>query len=281
MCKKISSRLLLFVLSITAALIFGAGFWGLSFAQTNPLLTGREGMIYIPPGPFLMGNNASYDDQKPEHEIYLDGFWIDRYEVSNAEFVRFLVAMGNQVEKGGRWIELSPNSRIREINGTYKIEIGYENHPVVNVTWYGAQAYARWAGKRLPTEAQWEKAASWNEVSKKKRKWPWGDKWNKELLNCWEGIHQFTTPVNSYPDGASSYEIQNMAGNLWEWCADWYAPQYYKVSPYKNPKGPGKGDYRLIRGGSWTSYRVFATTTYRGMHSPGSGSFDVGFRCAR
>ncbi len=212
----------------------------------------------------------------------LDAFWIDRYEVSNAEFAAFLNAVGNQVEGGTLWYNADGiGSNIVETDGYFKVVAGYENHPAVNVTWYGAWAYARWQNKRLPTEAEWEKAASWDAVGSKKRRWPWGDAWDATRLNCWEGVHQLPVPAYKYPEGASFYGVYNMAGNVWEWCADWYNHKYYADSPRENPRGPVSGQYRVIRGGSWNNYAAFTSTTYRSLNLPNTSGFDVGFRCVK
>ena len=243
----------------------------------------REGMVLVPAGPFLMGSNEEgYQDQQPQHEISLDDYWIDKYEVTNHDFARFLNAKGNQIEGGSSWLNTNGvGCHIKEIDGYFKVIAGYETHPVIHATWYGARAYAQWAGKRLPTEAEWEKAASWNPELKKKYRWPWGDTWDSERLTSWKGVHLFTVPVDSHPNGASPYGVFNMAGNVWEWCADWYSHDYYKTSPYKNPTGPVSGEYRVIRGGSWGSYNIFSSTSYRSISQPQSSNFDVGFRCVK
>lgn len=201
----------------------------------NP--TDSKEMILIPAGEFVMGSNEGSADEKPPHTVYLDSFYIDRFPVTNAEYKKFIDA--TKREPPAHWQ-----------NG--KIPPGKENHPVVYVSWDDANAYAQWAGKRLPTEAEWEKAASWDDSRKEKRVYPWGNDFDVGKCNCAESGIGDTTPVGKYsPQGDSFYGVADMAGNVWEWCADWYDKNYYKNSPRENPKGPASGQYRVLRGGSW------------------------------
>ncbi len=224
--------------------------------RTNPV-DGAE-MVYIPAGEFIMGSNDGDDDEKPQHKVYLDGYWIYKYEVTVAQYRKFCKATG--------WQEPLPP------------EWGWkDNHPIVNVSWDDATAYAQWAGVRLPTEAEWEKAARGTDG----REYPWGNEWDASKCNARESGPRRTTAVGSYAGGASPYGIQDMAGNVWEWCADWYGENYYRSAPSKNPKGPGSGQYRVLRGGAWYSDHNVARCAYRDDGVPAYALDYLGFRCAR
>ncbi|MDE3089110.1 MAG: SUMF1/EgtB/PvdO family nonheme iron enzyme, partial [Chloroflexota bacterium] len=191
-------------------------------------------MVYVPAGEFTMGSN-DYDWEKPPHTVYLDGFWIDKYEVTNALYKKCVDSGTCKVADMG---EYDPS--------------GKPNRPVVQVTWYDANTFCQWAGKRLPTEAEWEKAARGTDA----RTWPWGNDWNPSKLNSWDAGPHTTTDVGTYPQGASPYGALDMAGNVWEWVADWYSSNYYANSPKNNPKGPDSGGYRVMRGGSWDNNQI-------------------------
>ncbi|HIE56977.1 MAG TPA: hypothetical protein EYP88_01915, partial [Anaerolineales bacterium] len=209
-------------------------------------------LVYAPAGEFFIGSKpqasgADYDEM-PRHPVYLDAFWIYKTTVTNAMYADFLNEMGNQVEGRATWLNAaSPNVLLyQSADGVWHPREGYENHPAVEVTWYGANAYCQWAGLRLPTEAEWEKAARGTDG----RRFPWGDEIDCEhaqYANCRGGLQ----PVGSKPAGASPYGALDMAGNVWEWVADWYADDYYANSPYENPPGPESGRTRVLRGGSW------------------------------
>jgi formylglycine-generating enzyme required for sulfatase activity len=242
-------------------------------------------MVQLPAGEFLMGgtdaDRKAGDDEKPAHTVYLDAFWIDRTEVTNARYVQFLNALGGHRGSCGGHDCVETNveeedSHIRREAGQYLVESGFEDHPVTEVTWFGAQAYCEWAGRRLPTEAEWEKAARGADG----RLYPWGN----SMPDC--GKAQYgdcggrTVPVGSRPAGASPYGVLDMAGNVWEWVADWYEPAYYGSSPAQNPQGPDSGERKAFRGGSWGYPPTFLRTSDRARNRPSYAGFNVGFRCA-
>jgi len=227
-------------------------------------------MVFVEAGEFIMGSSEMIDTQPP-HKVYLDAFYIDKYEVTNEEYVKFLNAIG----KDEGYINLqSPYSKIEKKNGVYRVKEGYERYPVVEVSWTGADMYAKWAGKRLPTEAEWEKAAK----GINERKYPWGNIFDRNRCNV--GM-QGVLPVGSYPDGRSPCDCYDMAGNVWEWVADWYSSDYYKNSPLRNPKGPNIGNYRVWRGGSWLGNQFTTLCSTRGYFPPEKTQNTGGFRCAK
>jgi len=242
-------------------------------------------MMFVPAGEFLMGSPdadpKAGDDEKPLHTVYLDAFWIDRTEVTNARYVQFLNALGEHAGacEGRDCAETQVEDKYSHIvrqGGRYVVEPGFEDHPATQVSWHGAQAYCAWAGARLPTEAEWEKAARGVDG----RSYPWGN----QLPDCDQA--QFgdcggmTVPVGSLPAGASPYGVLDMAGNVWEWVADWYDPAYYGSSPAQNPPGPDSGVRKVFRGGSWGYPPTFIRAGDRARNRPTYAGFNVGFRCA-
>ena len=245
-------------------------------------------MVYVPEGEFLMGSVEEddpdvSDDKKPQHPVYLDTFWIDRTEVTNAMFAQFLNEESNQSEGGADWLDArDEDERLVQSGSEWQPVSGYGEHPVVDVTWYGAQAYCRWAGRRLPSEAEWEKAARGTDG----RTYPWGEGIDCTRANFYKNYESGscvgdTKPVSSYPDGASPYGALDMAGNVWEWVADWYDDDYYNSSSSENPAGPASGQYRVLRGGSWYDSAARVRTANRGRFWPDGAWADYGFRCAR
>jgi formylglycine-generating enzyme required for sulfatase activity len=246
-------------------------------------------MVTVPAGEFQMGcddsnpNENCYSDEQPLHTVYLDAYAIDKYEVTNAQYAEFLNAEGNQEEGGYTWLDADDlDVRIHESGGVWQADAGYEDHPVIEVTWYGARAYCQWQGKRLPTEAEWEKAAR---GSSDTRMYPWGNEDpDCSRLNYHDSTEGScvgdTTPVGSYPSGASPYGALDMAGNVWEWVNDWYDSDYYDTSPYSNPSGPDSGDYRVLRGGGWYYLWLYVRVAarYGGYYPYLSGNY-LGFRC--
>jgi len=237
-------------------------------------------MVHVPAGDFFIGSSdsdASADgDEKPMHSVYLHEFWIDKFEVTNEQFSRFLNEEGNQKEDDVTWVNVEgEGSNIVYEAGQYSPRSGYEDHPVTYVSWYGAQSYCQWVGKRLPTEAEWEKAARGTDG----RTYPWGegiDCDHAQYSECDGG----TVPVRRKPKGASPYGALNMAGNAWEWVADWYQGDYYQVAPDRNPQGPNQGVYRVVRGGSCALPQRLSRCTGRFPFIPSVMRNDLGFRCA-
>ena len=219
-------------------------------------------MVKVPAGEFLMGStdadSEALADEKPQHTVYLDGFWIDQTEVSNARYRKCVEA--GECEEPGYWDDSGFNA---------------PEQPVVGVNWHQAKTYCEWAGKRLPTEAEWEKAARGTDG----RKYPWGDSapdCDKAQYSACEGT---TVVVGSKPAGASPYGALDMAGNVWEWCQDWYGSDYYAASLPGGPRGPDSGEYRVVRGGSWRPDEGFVRAAFRYWFAPDSRYDFVGFRC--
>lgn len=220
-------------------------------------------MIAIPAGEFVMGNDAGDDDEQPAHKVFVDAFEIDQYEVTNEQFQAFVEETGyvTEAEKAGE-------------GRTWRTYAeGKPRHPVVMVTWNDAVAYCQWCGKRLPTEAEWEKAARGTEGFI----YPWGNEWALDKANTEESGYRGTIIVGSFPAGASPYGVMDMAGNVAEWTSDWYDayPGSTFTSAYFGKK------YRVIRGGGWFSDAHLVRTTERSCSTMDLRNDDVGFRCAR
>jgi len=232
-------------------------------------------MVYVPGGTFEMGSAEADDDEQPVHSVTLDGFWIDKYEVTNAQFAVFLNERRNQTEGGVTWLDLDDEySLIEEVSGEFRPKSGYQNHPVVEVSWYGAAAYCEWAGGQLPTEAEWEYAARGPEGNI----YPWGEDEPTCELAQLGGCSGATMPVGSLPDGASWWDALDMAGNVWEWVNDWFGE--YQSTAQNNPTGPETGEYRVLRGGSWHLNAYFIRSALRVGNQPHITTNDIGFRCA-
>jgi formylglycine-generating enzyme required for sulfatase activity len=241
-------------------------------------------MVYVPAGEFLMGSTdadaKAGDDEKPQHRVYLDAFWIDRTEVTNGQYVRFLNALGEHAGAcaGQDCAETQVEDKYSHIvrrEGRYEVELGFEDHPMAQVSWYGAVAYCEWAGARLPTEAEWEKAAR----GVNGRLYPWGNKAADCRKAQYGDCGGETVPVGSRAVGASPYGALDMAGNVWEWVADWYDEAYYGRSPEQNPQGPATGRYKVFRGGAWGYPPAFIRATDRARNQPTYAGFGLGFRC--
>lgn len=218
-------------------------------------------MVSVPAGEFWMGSeeNDAYAAEKPRRRVYLDAFRIDKYEVTNALYRRFIDARAYRTPS--YWNDSNWNQ---------------PNQPVVGVSWDDANAYCIWAGKRLATEAEWEKAARGTDG----RKYPWGEQWDANRTNSGESKLGKTVPVGSYSGGVSPYGAHDMASNVWEWVADWYDANYYLSAPSRNPRGPDSGQLRVRRGGSWYDIPRNMRTSTRSSYGPDVPSSGLGFRCA-
>ena len=265
-------------------------------------------MLLVPAGEFLMGSpegEGAYDEH-PQHKVYLDAYYIDKYEVTNGQFEEFVDATGyvTDAERKGYGEVLNPKitSRYKKYNFAgvnWRCPNAWDNrlqpkhpkawenyqlsdkmdYPVVQVSWNDAQAYAKWAAKRLPTEAEWEKAARGTDG----KKWPWDNNFDLNI----DGVTAHANigsdgplPVGCFPTGISPYRLYNLTGNVQEWVTDWYASNYYARSPRNNPKGPETGKFRVIRGGSWKEFKSYQVlSTNRAYQVPDYSSNFVGFRC--
>lgn len=226
-------------------------------------------MTYIPGGSFWMGNNTDAWQSRPMRGVEIDAYYIDVYEITNAAYARCVSA-------GVCTAPLRSKSSTRQ---AYYGEAIYDNFPVVQVNWAMAQQYCQWRGSDLPNEAQWEKAARGTD----QRTFPWEDdnKIDCSLANYKNCKEQDTDAVDKRPGGKSPYGIFDMAGNVREWVADWYAQEYYRTAPSINPLGPVSGTYRVVRGGSWQDTSNFLRVYYRLQEDPSVFSYWIGFRCAR
>jgi formylglycine-generating enzyme required for sulfatase activity len=239
--------------------------------EIEPLLTE---MVIIPGGSFFRGSNNGARDEMPRHKVTLSSFALDIHPVINEQFLRFLDAMGGEKDSNNNDIIRLRDSRIKKSGGKLSIESGYGKHPVVGVTWYGALAYAKWVGKRLPTEAEREIAAAGgldNNI------YPSGTDMDHTQANFFSSD---TTAVMSYP--ANGYGLYDLSGNVYEWCHDWYAYNYYEISIQEpeNPQGPLQGVYRVLRGGCWKSLKEDLRCSHRHRNNPGAVNGTYGFRCA-
>lgn len=225
-----------------------------------------ETMVQVPAGEFTRGSEDGEEDERPVRKLFLDTFYIDRLEVTNAQYKTFCDAANFLYPENPYWDEdyfhQSPN------------------HPVLNVTYDQAAAYCRWAGKRLPTEAEWEKAARGTDG----RRYPWGDEWDASRANMTgekNDPYLRAAPVGSFPQGASPYGVLDITGNVWEWVHDWYETSYYAVGPARNPAGPpGPTPWRTVRGGSYTGPESDARVSNRSKAPPSQALYHIGCRCA-
>jgi formylglycine-generating enzyme required for sulfatase activity len=267
-------------------------------------------MVLIPAGEFWMGSTPAeverakdeckklgiaeatpcetfHERERPRHRVHLDAFYIDRYEVTNALFERFVRATGHRTmaeRAGDGWVYQQKDGtwQWQQVSGaSWRSPSGAgtsapSDHPVVHVTWDDAQAYCRWAGKRLPTEAEWEKAAR----GTTERRYPWGEDWEDARANGNMSV-KTTARVGSYPNGVSPFGVHDMAGNAMEWVADWFSQDYYQKSPERNPTGPASGERRVLRGGSWLLNPLGVRSASRHDDTPDDRDTFIGFRCAR
>jgi sulfatase modifying factor 1 len=219
-------------------------------------------LVLIPAGEFLMGDDSA-GDHSPAHRVYVDSFYMDKYEVTNAQYLAFCQATGH---------------RLPEFWGMSGFRCGpdYPNHPVIGVSWSDAAQYARWCGQRLPTEAEWEYAARGGLAG---MSFPNGDTLQPPDGNYNRSGKGGPVAVGSYPP--NGFGLHDMQGNVVEWVADFYAPDYYSSSPHSNPQGPDHGRFRVIRGGGWHSGASCNKVYYRNALPPNWVDFNVGFRCAK
>jgi len=242
------------------------------FGKRSPIMpidrkiSPADGMVqvYVPEGEFLMGVGDTHTfSDSPQHKVFLDVFWIDQVEVTNAMYLKCIRA-------GGCSDPVTDN--------IYYDKWIYRNYPMIYVVWSQAQEYCQWAGRRLPTEAEWEKAARGVNGDS----YPWGNEApNARLANYDETMILEAVPSFRYPLGASPYGVFNMSGNVREWVADWFDPEYYTYSPYSNPTGPETGKKRSLRGGSYVENKREIAVYVRYSHQPDSAGLNRGFRCAQ
>jgi len=235
-------------------------------------------MVLVPEGKFIMGRDAPNTDEVPAHEVYLESFYIDTFEVTNEMFAMFLDMQGIEDGPEARRLFEPSDQSVMFRAGRWAPAAGLEKHPMVCITWKGAQMFADWTGMALPTEAQWEKAARGADG----RLYPWGNKFTPDLCNCKQSGILHTTPVNKYEAGISPYGCWDMAGNVWEWCYDWYNAQYYAGSPAKEPLGPPSGEMKVLRSGGWGADASSMHCSAR-YYAPPEIHIDTlgGFRCVK
>jgi len=236
------------------------------------LFAAEPGMVFIPGGEFQRGRNYSLPDDglkwvpylvkddRPVRPITLTPYYLDEHEVTNAEYAKFVRAKKHR----------SPYNWPKG-----DVPAGKENVPVADISWEDAAAFAKWAGKRLPTEAEWERACRGLSVS---ATYPWGDAKADKKLARFDAIDG-PAPVCQFPK--NSLGLCDMAGNVWEWVSDWYEREYYANAPAKDPSGPGSGMYRVLRGGSWADEEKYLRCAYRSWARPAERSPNIGFRCAK
>jgi formylglycine-generating enzyme required for sulfatase activity len=240
--------------------------------------TGKDGapMVLITAGSFPMGvppgDRDGGRDEYPRHEVTLDSFYIDKFEVTNGRYIEFVRATSHRTPQ-------HPKDASRNLWQKNMMPESVVDRPVVNVDWYDAEAYCKWAGKRLPTEAEWEKAARGGDD----RRFPWGNvEPTAKHLNYnqrWIG-EKTLMPVGSYELGKSPYGVYDMAGNVWEWVNDWYDDHYYEKSPAKNPPGPETGSHKVLRSSGWQVETPLVRIFTRVKSDPLIRNESTGFRCA-
>ncbi len=222
-------------------------------------------MVLIPAGEFAMGSDRGQDDEQPVHRVSIKAFYLDALEVTVSRYAEFL--MSQKPDPPFKWNEASDGPHV--------------NKPVVGVNWYDARDYCRWVGRRLPTEAEWELAARGTDG----RMYPWGSTHpTKGHANAgqtkWRGYDTLTN-VGQFELGKTPNGVYDLAGNLWEWVADWYDAAYYQFSPRENPSGPSAGPLRVLRGGAWNNDSKAIRSANRAGYAPDDRRNDVGFRCAK
>lgn len=270
--------MILFFLWGIAVLLSSLCAWP-AYAAAESQTGAPRGMVRVPAGPFLMGSDDGPEDEKPQHRVNLAEFFIDRTKVTNVQVAAFLNAVGVLGARGENYYDRDDNdARIHRRDGQWRADNGHENHPVVEVSWPGALAYCNWAGKRLPTEAKWEKAARGTDG----RKFPWGneppDGTRAHFGAGWNELRD----VGIFAHGASPYGMLDAAGNGWEWVSSAYKPYPYDANDGREVLTAGQ--VRGTRGGGYDARPDELSTTQRGRHvsrNPRSGHHNISFRCAR
>ncbi|MCY0875620.1 MAG: formylglycine-generating enzyme family protein [Firmicutes bacterium] len=296
--------------------------WPSDGAHAHKAPVGDNEMVYVPGGEFLMGTEDregfARDGEGPVRRVVLPPFWIDACTVTNAQFLAFVKATGYQTEAErfgasfvfGQFVSPKTAQTVQQVvqhtpwwwlvegadfahpEGPDSDLAGREKHPVVHISWHDAKAYAAWAGKRLPTEAEWECAARGGLVQKR---FAWGDELHpdgKHMCNIWQGKfpdvnhasdgYFGAAPADAYaPNG---YGLYNVCGNVWEWCEDWFSADYHLKSTHRNPKGPHRGTAKVTRGGSYLCHKSYCNryrVAARSSNTPESSTGNIGFRCVR
>jgi iron(II)-dependent oxidoreductase len=250
--------------------------WGATMSAARAA-DAPAGMVFVPAGEFTMGSEGKARDEdraeRPVHTVTLDAYYIDVNEVTVAEYAAFLNAVKRTEDAAGHAYLGAPKySLLTRTDGAWRPLKGKDSFPMANVTWYGARDYAEWAGKRLPTEAEWERAARGTDA----RKFPWGDEPDESRLRFGQDN---LGPVGAYPQGASPVGCLDMAGSVWEWTSSVFKPYPYDAADGRE-SGSGE-ERRVARGGSWTGEPHIMTTTYRFRPEPGFAHRYLGFRCAK
>lgn len=231
-------------------------------------LVGNEGreMVEIPEGPFTMGNDQGDPDEAPAHPVYVRTYFIDLKEVTQSEYARFV----NMTKRGQPQVPVFEEDIAKLVDPDF---------PVVGIGWNDAFGYCRWAGKRLPTEAEWEKAAR----GEGRRLYPWGNEFSYVVSNIdgEDDGFKYLSPVGSFEGGRSPYGVYDMTGNVAEWVADTYDAQYYQNSPFRDPPGPDSTEFKVIRGGTWRDSKLNARLTKRFSAKMWRTDATIGFRCAQ
>jgi ergothioneine biosynthesis protein EgtB len=241
-------------------------------------------MIEIPAGEFEMGNDSmdALDNERPVHRIYLDTYCIDRYPVTCGQYREFIETGGYQNSHwwspaGWKWLQENPVQEPLY----WSTALTWDNHPVCGISWYEAEAYARFVGKRLPTEAEWEKAASWDAATGRRQTYPWGEaEPQTHQCNHDNAVGQ-TTPVNAFPAGRSAYGCYDMLGNVWEWTSSWFdGYEGFVAYPYRGySQAYFDGQHRVLKGGSWATRPWAMHSSFRNWYYPGIRQILAGFRC--
>jgi len=270
-----------------------------AFAEgPQPVSIAKDGvkMRLIPAGSFVMGSlDPDIAEVTKPHKVYLDAYYMDEHPVTNAQFAMFL---NDSTDEGGKvkdrkyWVVIRDDLQDKEREKWWPTEIGhergrylafegFERYPVISVSWLGADKYCNWAEKRLPTEAEWEKAAR---GGIEKARFSWGDALPTQgvVFNRNWDSNEDPPPLSSVTYGTpNSYGLFNISGMVWEWCSDWFAPDYYENSPTKNPQGPESGENKILRGGSWFNATNILRVGLRNFMAPEALDESTGFRCVR